>query len=173
MPSLPDLRRLLVMLAVGGWLPMAAIADDAPAVVMDVALDQGTLLGRVVDQRGRSIADLEVLVRQGPHEVARSMTDAEGWFAISPMSPGQYDLTAGGVQGTYRVWPARVAPPTAGEHALIVRSRHGGRGLSQTATGDQMLLVTVGVIGAVIGLAITLDRVHRLPPTIAEEERAS
>jgi hypothetical protein len=135
-------------------------------VVIDVDHDRGTLLGRTVDARGRSRPAIEVVLGRGGNDVARSMTDGEGWFAIPQLAAGQYDLTAGGVVGTYRLWPERVAPPTAGEHALIVLSRQGGRGMSQPATGDGTVLVTVGIIGTVIGVAIAVDRVHRLPPTV-------
>jgi hypothetical protein len=150
-------------------LARAADVTVRPAPVIDVLLDQGTLHGRVIDDEGRSIAGRVVVVQQGATELLRATTNESGWFVLSPIDAGQYDLIAGEIRGTYRAWHTRVAPPTAGEHALVVVARHGGRGVSQPPTGDVIILTAVGMILLVIGSAIAIDRVHRLPPTVLED----
>jgi len=101
----------------------AGISPDAGGVAeaVDVALaDGGTLRGQVVDPAGNPIAETPVKLWQWNREVAGTVTDRAGYFAVSGLRGGRYQLTAGTAQGAYRLWAANTAPPGARPAALVV-----------------------------------------------------
>jgi hypothetical protein len=98
----------------------AAAAGAAPNAV-DVALaDGGTLRGQVVDAGGSPVAETPVAIWQLNREVAGTVTDRSGCFAVSGLRGGTYQLTAAGGLAVYRLWGPNTAPPSARPAALIV-----------------------------------------------------
>lgn len=129
---------LAVLACLGMLIPAPAVqaADvahpaDAAALAsrtVDVALDKaGTLRGQVVDAGGAPVAEVPVVVLQGNREVARTVTDRSGSFAVSGLRGGTYQLAAAGGASVYRLWAADTAPPAARPAALLV------------AAGDQLV----------------------------------
>lgn len=133
--------------------------------VIDIALSQGDLVGRVVDHSGTSMASKEVVVRQGKNEIAKVKTDANGVFAVSNLKGGLYEVTSGTTTGTFRVWTESAAPQTAAEQALLVMGENGTRGGSGSfggLMGDGTLVLTAAVIATLIISAIALGKINDL-----------
>jgi len=132
--------------------------------VFDIALSkEATFSGRVVDHTGTALEGAEVTVKQGNKEVARSITDKNGMFAVSTLKGGVYSVSSGATEGTYRIWAEKSAPPSAKEQALLVMGQNGTRG--QFGCCDPVLiLLTAGVIASVVLSAITLDKVNKYCP---------
>lgn len=187
MPVLKLVRSAAIVLATMGLVvPMPsvqaaesnrAITRQATATIAaDVSkLQDGTFAGRVVDHSGTVVKDKEVIVRQGSKEIARGRTDREGMFSVKDLKPGAYQVSAGTTEGLFRVWNDQAAPPSARKNALIVLGHNGTRG--QYASVDDcgpggwggfrsldptILLLTAGVIAAVVISAISLERINEL-----------
>lgn len=157
------LSKALLALACGGILiPMSAsAAEPAPratkpaaprSIVSDVTLtEKGSLAGKVVDGQGRPLDGAKVVVRQGNRDVAKTMTDKTGSFSVPNVKGGVYQIAAGEGTGTYRVWTANAAPPSAKPGALVVSSKEVVRG--QIGGGGALLGVGgLAAGGAGLGL---------------------
>lgn len=133
------------------------------ASLPDVALTAGgTLSGRVVDHTGRVLEGAKVTLRQDNKEISTTLTNKEGVYSFKSLKSGTYGITSGNTDGTFRVWSEKAAPPSAKEHALLVMGENGARG--QFGCCDPcMIILTAGVIAAVVLTAITLDKVNKLP----------
>ncbi len=143
----------------------AAKAPQAPAVP-DVALTTGgTFTGRVVDHTGKVIEGAQVSLRQGKNEVAKTVTNKEGIYSFKNMKGGVYQVTSGNTEGIFRVWAEKTAPPVAKEHALLVMGENGARG-QFGAVDPTLVLLTGGVIAAVVLSAITLGKVNDVQDTV-------
>lgn len=131
--------------------------------VLDIALSAGgTFTGRVVDHTGLAIEGAEVVVRQGHTEVARSITDRTGTFAVSNLKSGSYTFSSGATTGTYRVWSEKSAPPSANVQGLLIRGENGARGQFAAVDGAGNLLICTIALAA-LGVAIaTLVEVEDL-----------
>jgi hypothetical protein len=150
-----------------------AMADNTPArpaakvqkgtSLPDVSLTTGgTLSGRVVDHTGKVIEGAQVTLRQDKKEVSTTVTNKEGIYSFRNLKGGVYEVSSGNTDGIFRVWAEKTAPPSAKEHALLVMGENGARG--QFGCCDPTLIIlTAGVIAAVILSAITLDKVNKLP----------
>lgn len=114
---------LVVCATLGTCFPQALLAaQPLPASnVTDVSLrDGGVLLGQVVDGTGKPQANAAVSLQSGQQKLGASKTDAGGYFAFSGLRGGVYQVAAANGQGSYRVWAAGSAPPTAQPGALVV-----------------------------------------------------
>ncbi len=128
------LRGVCTWLAVAGFcLPQSVLAAGVPVaaapIVFDVTLrDGGVLLGQVVDPQGVAQTKVPVSVRDRDREVAASVTDAHGYFAVRGLRGGVYTIMAGAGGGTFRVWQPGTAPPSAQQGALVMAERATIRG---------------------------------------------
>ena len=111
----------LVSLAVVGFclpetaLAAAAAVDRMPAVT-DVALtDGGVLFGKVIDPQGAALAKVPVSLQGRDREIARAVTDGNGYFAVRGLRGGVYQLVAETGQGVFRLWQPGTAPPSCQE----------------------------------------------------------
>lgn len=151
-----------------------ALADSAssarPAVKLqkgnslpDVSLTSGgTMSGRVVDHTGKPLEGAQVSLRQNKKEITTTVTNKEGIYSFKNLKNGVYEVSSGNTDGIFRVWSENTAPPSAKGHALLVMGENGARG--QFGCCDPTLVIlTAGVIAAVILSAITLDKVNKLP----------
>lgn len=127
-------RGALVSLAVVGFcLPQTAFAvqasvDRVPSVA-DVALqDGGVLCGQVVDPQGIPLARVPVSLQDRNGEVARAVTDGNGYFAVQGLRGGVHQLVAARGHGTFRLWTPGTAPPSSQKGALLVAARETVRG---------------------------------------------
>ena len=134
MKNVRVIKGVLVSLAVLGFcLPqpvLAAAVNPAPEpAVTDVALGPGgVLLGQVVDQRGTALTKVPVALRDQANVIANTETDQQGYFAVRGLKSGVYQVVAAEGQGTFRVWAAEIAPPSAQQGALIVSGEDTVRG---------------------------------------------
>lgn len=162
----------LAMLALIGLLPGPALyaADTklpaaraaATPIIRDVALGaDGTLLGMVVDSQGVPLPKLPVIVRQSTREIARTESGADGRFQVKGLTGGVYDVTAGPGVGTFRLWAANTAPPSANSGVLLVAQADAVRGqmpLENFLTSDVVIITLIGAAAIAIPVAIHNSR---------------
>jgi hypothetical protein len=121
---------MVAFLALAGVCsPSAVLAADAASLVADVAMTaDGRLVGQVVDAQGAPLAETLVFVRSQDRELVRVATDQNGLFAVKGLPAGIYQFVAAEGLGSYRVWTSEMAPPGAGQGALIVAGQDLVRG---------------------------------------------
>jgi hypothetical protein len=147
--------------------PQARIVAKADAkLAADIIMTEGAFAGRVVDHQGSPQANREVLVKQGDKSVAKVKTDDKGIFRVKNLRPGTYTATAENTVGNFRVWNDQTAPPSAKGHALLVLGQNGARG-QFGCVDPTLILLTAGVIAAVIISAITLDKVNSIEDEVS------
>jgi hypothetical protein len=99
----------------------APVAPSPRIVIRDVALAaDGNLHGQLLTPQGTAMHQARVALLNGKTEVAVTTTDREGRFALGVSRGGTYVVVAGDAWGVYRVWPARIAPPTSNQAILLV-----------------------------------------------------
>lgn len=138
--------------------PKAATTKSA---VSDVSLTKdGALVGKVVNAQGKTMDGAVVTLNQGTKQVARVVADEEGAFKVTQMRGGVYQIKAGDGTGTYRVWTAEAAPPSARPQALVVtdpkvvRAQGGGADLGTAAA------LGFGIAGTGLGTYATVENAN-------------
>jgi hypothetical protein len=151
------------LLAADGPVVSRPANTQRATAIPNIVLTEGSKLsGRVVDHTGKPLEGAQVTIKQNKKEVATAVTDKAGIYSFTNLKPGMYNIGSGNTDGMFRVWDDRTAPPSAKEHALIIMGENGARG--QLGCCDPtLILLTAGVIAAVILSAITLDKVDKLP----------
>lgn len=145
-------------------LSMAAetvVVDGIPVSrkIEDVSLQDGLLIGGLVDQNGRGVEDAPVVIGQNGKAVLELRTDAEGRFAAEGLKPGVYQVVSHGGVNTYRVWDEPNAPATAKRGVIhtvdpqIARGAHGGGLLGVLANPIVLALI----VAAAIAIPLALD----------------
>jgi hypothetical protein len=129
--------------------------------IPDVTLTAGAFSGRVVDHSGTPLEGAEVVIKQGKTEVTRVVTDKKGVFTAKNMKGGVYQVSSGNTDGVFRLWTEKAAPPVAKGQALLVMGENGARG-QFGAIDPTIVLLTAGVIAAVVLAAISLDKINKL-----------
>lgn len=136
--------------------------------ITDVSLDEsGRLVGQIVDDQGHPRSGLMVVLRQGRREVARTVTDSEGHFALSNVPVGLYQLDAGSTRAIYRVWTIQTAPPQT-HHQVVLVTETGTvvRGNHIESAVDQLDAITLAMVSssiAAVSIAgVTLDKINDL-----------
>lgn len=116
-------QRMAAALACVGMMIQPALAGSpvaAPAIA-DIALSEGGVFaGKLVNAQGAPIAKTAVSLQQAGEEVAATVTDEEGVFAVQGLRGGLYQVVSEGGVVSYRLWAANTAPPAANQSALIV-----------------------------------------------------
>ena len=156
----------------GLMVPQARLMADTPAAkapvakkaaqvnrVPDLALTTGgKMTGRVVDHGGKVLEGAEVVLKQNDKEISRTLTNHEGVYSFKSLKGGIYNVSSGNTEGVFRVWTEKSAPPSAKEHALLMMGENGARG--QFGSVDPtMIVLTAGVIAAVILSALALEKI--------------
>ncbi len=160
-------RIALGLACLGMLLPQAAMSAT-PRVVQisamsDVVLGvRGTLVGRVVDGRGRALSGRTVRVHRGAKLIARVQTDRTGRFTVQNLPGGPYAVTSGSATQLVRAWAAGSAPPRTAaaivlvDQPLVVRGQDG----EAAAEADGFLgmsnfgLVALGATAIVVPILI-------------------
>lgn len=169
-------QRAAAALACVGMLVQPALAASPVAVpaapaVADVALaDGGLFTGKVVNAQGAPIAKTNVSLQQAGHEVAKTVTNEDGVFAVQGVRGGLYQVVSEGGVVSYRLWAPNTAPPAANQTAMVVTGEailngqympgcetgHGGGALAWVR--NHPLLVAAGIATAIaVPLAIADD----------------
>ncbi len=153
--------------AIGVCLPqplVAASIQSAPTLI-DVELQKGpqgdVLLGQVQDQQGAVQAKVPVILYGAGNKVAETTTDADGYFTFHNVRGGVYQLTSAEGVGTYRVWQAGTAPPTAQPGALVVAGEDVARGNWHQQGGRLKFwlshpLVIAGIVAAAVAIPVAI-----------------
>lgn len=138
--------------------------------IPDVSLASGGVFsGRVVDHAGTPMEGAEVVVKQGKDEVTRTVTDKNGLFTAKSLKGGVYQVSSGNTDGVFRLWTEKTAPPVAKGQALLVMGENGARG-QFGAIDPTIVLLTVGVIAAVVLSAIAVDKINDVEEKINASE---
>ena len=149
------IRRIALALAcVGMLLPQGLIAATTPPVkksmMSDVVLgSQGTLVGRVVDGRGRGLAGRTVRVHRGSSLIARVKTDRTGRFAVKNLPGGAYAVSCGSTAQLIRAWAAGSAPPRTSAQVILVDQPLIIRGQDGAAAADSGGFLGMSPLGLV------------------------
>lgn len=142
--------------------PPAELQRSQPAV-RDVALTaEGTLRGTLLTPNGKPHANATVVLRRGTEIHGAAQTQADGSFTMRQIRPGLYEIASERSSQAYRVWAARVAPPSAQTQAMVVEDSLIARGQQDWSPVRRALIlsgviVTSGVIGGVIGYNVKDD----------------
>lgn len=153
---------LVALATVGVIAPQNVFATDSVqspiTTTPDVKLVNGELVGRVIAGEGQPVVTT-VKVAQGEREVASVNTDATGAYKVAGLKTGQYVVSTEAGAANVRVWEA-AAPPKAADSLIIaegpvVRGQLLGTGLLGFGTTTSTL-VTVGVVGAVVGTTVAI-----------------
>ena len=160
MKSLRSIRSALVALAAVGMLtPHTVLAAPVGAPeIADVQLrDGGVLVGQFVDAQGAPVQGMPVSLRQNDREVANTLTDASGYYTVSNLQGGIYQVASPNGSAAYRLWSPGTAPPAAQQGALlvvgdeVVRGQYGMWGFLTNPW------VVAGLIAAAIAIPIAVS----------------
>jgi hypothetical protein len=126
--------------------------------VSDVKLDgAGYLHGMVVDLQGQPLANATVIVSQGKRDLAKIRTDGQGRFSAGPMARGSYLLKSRGQSRAVRAWMPQMAPPSAGQLAVLITGPDIVRGqmpLEDFFASDAFIIT--GLVAAMIAIPIAI-----------------
>lgn len=164
--------------ALGMMVPQVSLLADAPQPkplvskaaqpnrIPDLLMTSGsTVTGRVCDHTGKVIEGAKVDLKQNNKVLASTKTNKEGIFSFKEAKGGVYNMSSGNTEGVFRVWPEKMAPPTAKGHALLVMGENGARG--QFGSIDPTLVIlTAGIIASVVLSAIAINKTDHLSDQI-------
>ena len=166
------IRRIVLVLACAGMLlPQGLIAATPPPVKKSVMTDvvlgsRSTLVGRVVDGRGRGLVGRTVRVHRGSSLIARVMTDRTGQFTVKNLPGGVYSVTSGSTAQLIRAWAAGSAPPRTSAQVVLVDQPLVIRGQDGAAAADSGRFLGM----TPLGLAVVGATVITVPVLIAESD---
>ena len=158
---------IVAMTCLGVCLPQQSFASNAVVVngmpvskvVEDLSLQNGVLVGALVDEGGRGVEDAPVIIAQEGKAVAELRTDADGRFEAKGLKPGVYQVVSHGGLRQYRVWEEGTAPAEAKRGVIhqvdpqVARGAQSG-GLIAFLTHP---IVLVAIIATAIAVPIALD----------------
>lgn len=128
--------------------------------VENLSLQDGLLVGGLVDENGRGVADAPVVIGQKGKAVAEVRTDKDGRFAVKGLKPGIYHVVSHGAVTTHRVFEGKDAPADAKKgviHAVdpqVARGAPSNGGLLGVLSNP--LVLALG-IAAAIAIPLALD----------------
>jgi hypothetical protein len=161
------------MAVVGACLPQSIAAETAtPAPkTTDIALmEDGVLLGQIVDTQGKPVVGAPVSLRYQDKELVTTKSGKEGVFAIKGVRGGVYQVATTDGQGVFRAWTANTAPPAAQQSALVVSGSNVVRGQNGTPSGPRSFLanpvVIAGVVATAVAVPVAVHQAHlqKRPP---------
>jgi hypothetical protein len=152
--------------------PAARPITAAEVQPMDVVLaTNNVLVGQVLDTQGLAIAETEVIVTQRKQEVARTLTNQLGEFAVTLPRGGVYLVFTNRSVQVVRTWTAAAAPPLAADRAVlserdeVIRAQMGGRMIGNW--GQPLALLVYAGIAAAIAVPIAINQHNKHQKTAA------
>lgn len=129
-----------------------AVAKSEKAAIPDISLTrEGELVGMLVDQQAKPIANAVVQLKQGRDTIAQAKTDAQGVFRVEAARGGVYQLVTEKENVAVRLWTKNSAPPAAKSLAVVMRAPT----VVRAQDGDEGLLGAVDLgTAALLGLGI-------------------
>ena len=138
--------------------PTTRLAKPQAKSISDVKLDAaGYLHGMVVDLQGTPVGNATVVVSQGKRDLATVRTDRLGRFSAGPLGRGAYLMKSGGQSRAVRAWTPEMAPPSAGQLALLITGSEVIRGqmpLEDFFASDAFVITAL--VAAMIAIPIAL-----------------
>ena len=127
---------------------------------IDVALSStGELKGSVINADYKAQSGKEVIIKKGEKEIARTVTNAKGEFAVSDLDQGIYVVSSEKGLAQVRVWDAVTAPPVAEKSVQLQTNAHVVRAQNGTLTFVEIVVVTASFTA--LGLSIyAIEEVH-------------
>lgn len=103
-------------------LPVSAMEPSAKRTVTDISLTaSGDLLGAIVDDAGRPLANAPIQVLHKTTVVAKAKTDAAGRYSVQGLRSGLHIVQTVNQSQACRFWNAGSAPPSA-KRGLVMAS---------------------------------------------------
>ena len=155
----------VVMTSAGLSMPPAAMAETQvrpsagrqhDEVVADIALAKGGVLhGQVVDAQNKVLAGKKVSLRSVNGQEFTAETNQQGQFALAGLKGGTYTAMTEGSTGTFRLWAAETAPPSAIPGVMLMPGRETVRG--QNGGIARGTLIILGITGAIVAVGLASD----------------
>ena len=133
--------------------PAANAVQAAATPVTDVKITEGVLTGTLRDAGGQPVDGALVVVGQRGVEIARTVTDREGRYAVENLQAGQYVIVSGNVGRVVRLWETSVAPPASAPEVALAPQAGATRGQAGLGVG---MLSTVSTGAAVVGAGVAI-----------------
>lgn len=141
--------------AAGPQQEVAAKSQARKIQPVDLELaGKGLARGQVVDSQGIGIAGTVVSVRYQNKEVARTVTDKNGHFAVDNLRGGVHTVAAANGTGLYRFWSEKTAPPKSRDQVLVVADAQVVRAQNCDNCDDGGLGGIDIITGATLGLSV-------------------
>lgn len=128
----------------------------------DIVLHHGGVLqGTVLNTEGQPVSGVTVKIGHNQNTVAKTLSNAEGKFAVKGLRNGAHMIEVGAKLRPVRLWETNTAPPAAIENVAIVvdeeavRGQMFGGGGRWPGSGIRAFVLIGGV--AAITLGTTLD----------------
>lgn len=160
--SIRRFRIAIMSFALAGvCLPTSGWATDTNALpapqIADVALrDGGVLVGQLVDGQNAPKSDIRISLQDTQNrEIGASVTNKQGYFSMSEVRGGVYQLVTPQGRQVYRLWSPGVAPPSAQPGILLVAQGDTVRGALGNGTWKSILTNPV-VIGGAVATAVAV-----------------
>lgn len=141
--------------------------ESAPAVdIIDIAAENGTLVGEVRSPEGRLLAGRQVRVMFQGTQVAATTTASNGIWRVGGIREGVHEVICCNRSTCIRVWPKETAPPHSDgcvrlvcddPAAPVARPVNPPRPMGPLANAFATYpIATTALIGAGIGAAIAI-----------------
>ena len=144
----------------------AAVSTPSRVAVTDLALGKnGTMQGLVVDAQGVPLQGEPIVVQQAGREVARVASDQRGYFQVTGLRGGVYQVFTAQGGGAFRLWAPGTAPPAAKAGVIIVSGGNvvrGQRPLGDYFASDRFILMSL--IGTAIAIPVVIFNNRTKPP---------
>lgn len=132
----------------------------------DVSLNQGVLVGSVVNQAALPVSGIRVHLLHKDNVIATAISDEKGQFTVKGLRNGSHVLQVGTTQQPVRFWGNQSAPPSSAAHMAIVVDEEivRGQGCGEDGTACSSVLSSIGsnplpllLIGGAVAATIAIS----------------
>ncbi len=162
MKKMSGLHRMLAAVACLGLIvPQSAWSADVVATgvkpkIVDVKLQDGKVFqGQILNGQGAPQVNADVAVMQDGKVLTQVKTNKEGYFAVSDVNSGVYQVVSDNGFGQFRVWNSSIAPPNAQQGALVVADGSVVRGQLIDMLGNPVVLTLLVATAIAVPIAVS------------------